>query len=61
MPAESVGDEIRHLMRSGPDRGPEKGKRYGQKRAVAAALNMARRGKIRAGKRPRGRGKRRGR
>jgi hypothetical protein len=38
MPAGSVGEEISHLVR---DKG------YPQRRAVAAALNMKRRGKMR--------------
>jgi hypothetical protein len=49
MPAGSVSEEISHLVRRGPDRGPEKGKPYSQKRAVAAALSMQRRGRYRRG------------
>ena len=48
MPASSVSEEISHLVR---DKG------YPQKRAVAAALNMKRRGKMRGkrkGKRKKG-------
>jgi len=37
-----VGDEIRHLMKQGPSKGPLKGRKFGQKQAVAAALNVAR-------------------
>ena len=41
MPAETVSEEVSHLVR---DRG------YPQKRAVAAALNMQRAGKLKRGK-----------
>ena len=41
MPAGTIGAEIRHLM---SDKG------YPQKRAVAAALNLRRTGKIRRGR-----------
>lgn len=44
MPASTPSDEIRHLMR---DKG------YPQRRAVAAAMNMKRRGKFRTKKRRR--------
>lgn len=49
MPADSVSDEIRHLMREGPSRGPRKGKKYSQNQAVATALDLQRRGEIREG------------
>lgn len=60
MPAETVSDEISHLMRQGPSRGPRKGKPYGQKQAVAAALNMKRAGKIKGGGRVKKRKSKRG-
>jgi len=44
VPADNERDEIRHLIK---DRG------YPQKRAVAAALNMKRRGKFKRGKKRR--------
>ena len=50
MPAETVGDEISHLVR---DKG------YPQKRAVAASLDMRRTGKLRKSKRGSQRVKRR--
>jgi hypothetical protein len=46
MPAATVSDEIRQLMRSGPSRGAQQGRRYSQRQAVAASLNMARRGEF---------------
>lgn len=49
MPAETVSDEISQLMRKGPSRGPRKGQKYTQKQAVAAALDMQRRGDNREG------------
>ena len=58
MPAESVSEEISRLKRKGPSRGPEKGKPYGRKRAIAAALNMKRSGKIDRGKSMRKKGRR---
>jgi len=49
MPAETVSDEISHLVR---DKG------YPQKRAVAASLNMERRGKLKKGRKSkRGKGR----
>jgi hypothetical protein len=47
MPASTVSEEISHLVR---DKG------YPQKRAVAASLNMQRRGKLKRGKRKKKRG-----
>jgi hypothetical protein len=44
MPADRVGDEISQLVRRGPSRGPQKGRPYGQRQAVAAAMNMNRNG-----------------
>jgi hypothetical protein len=44
MPADSVGDEISRLVRKGPSRGPQSGRPYGRDQAVAAALNMGRKG-----------------
>lgn len=55
MPASSVGAEISHLMKTGPGSGPQKGRRMPQKQAVAVALSMKRRGKIRNGGKRRGR------
>ncbi len=46
MPAENVGAEISQLMRHGPSRGPQKGRRMGQRQAVAVALDEARRGEF---------------
>jgi len=46
VPAETVGDEIAHLQR---DKG------YPPKRAQAAALNMQRHGRLRAGRRKKAR------
>jgi hypothetical protein len=39
---EFVGKEVSKLMTKGPSSGPQKGKPFGQKQAVAAALNVAR-------------------
>lgn len=44
MPAENVGDEIKQLTTKGPSRGPRKGKTYSRRQAIAAAMDMARRG-----------------
>lgn len=49
----SVGEEISHLEREGPSRGPRKGQRYSHTQAVAAALSQQRRGKIGRGRRKR--------
>lgn len=38
-----VSDEISHLMKDGPSKGPQKGKTMPQKQAVAVALDVARR------------------
>ena len=40
---EFVSDEISHLMKEGPSKGPQKGKKMPQKQAVAVALDVARR------------------
>ncbi len=47
MPASTVGAEISQLMKKGPSRGPQKGKKFPQRQAVAAALSMKRRGAFR--------------
>lgn len=49
---EFVGREIKKLTTSGPSKGPEKGRPYPQKRAVAAALNVARDKGYKVGKKP---------
>lgn len=36
-----VGDEISHLMKDGPSKGPQKGKKMPQKQAIAVALDVA--------------------
>ena len=38
-----VGDEISHLMKDGPSKGPQKDKKMPQKQAIAVALDVARR------------------
>jgi len=38
-----VSDEISHLMKDGPSKGPQKGKKMPQKQAIAVALDVARR------------------
>ena len=38
-----VGDEISHLMKDGPSKGPQTGKKMTQKQAIAVALDVARR------------------
>lgn len=38
---EFVSDEISHLMRDGPSKGPQKGKTMPQKQAIAVALDVA--------------------
>lgn len=38
-----VSDEISHLIKDGPSKGPQKGKKMPQKQAVAVALDVARR------------------
>lgn len=52
MPADSVGSEISQLMRRGPSKGPQQGRKMPQRQAVAVALSMKRRGDFR---KPRGR------
>lgn len=47
-----VGGEISKLVRKGPSKGPQKGKPYPQKQAVAAALSIARRKGYKGAERP---------
>ena len=47
-----VSDEISHLMKEGPSKGPQKGKKMPQKQAVAVALDVARRKGFKSPKNP---------
>ena len=47
-----IGGEISKLMKKGPSKGPLKGQKFTQKRAIAAALDVARRKGYKVGKKP---------